>query len=232
MCHCDGRNNENNMYRGNTALAGLLMCLCGVVGAQELAPPDATFFVEVQGTRSDFGAFDLEDKTGGTRLRGGMWLNEQRFGRWKLGVEGAFFRMGESVVDSESVRPATAQEQLQQPTLESVRTVSRDRVEISGFEMGLRLYDDELFFVRAGGYLYSYREEHDEFQERRFTTSAPTTNDPAPETETASSMGPYAGLGVRFPLGEKIKLVTEANHYIVEGEGINSFGLGIRYQSR
>lgn len=220
------------MHRANSALVGLLLLLSGTTAAQQLTPPDATFFLELQGTRSDFEGFGLTDETGGARLRGGMWFNEKYFGRWKFGVEGAFFRMGENVEDTTTVRPATAQETFQQPTLDTVKTTSRESVEISGFEVGVRLYDDELFFVRAGGYLYSYREEYDEFQELRFTISPPTVNDPAPETDTAASLGPYAGVGLRLPLTEKVKLIAEMNHYLIEDEGINSFGLGIRYQSR
>lgn len=220
------------MSQRYTALAGLLLAFSCTGWSQELAPPDATFFAELQGTRSDFEAFNLDGDTGGFRLRGGMWLNEQRFGRWKLGVEGAFFRMGENSQTTTTRRPATPQEKSSLPTLETVETTSRDRVEISGLELGLRLYDNELFFLRAGGYLYSYREEHDEFQRLRFTTSPPTTNDPAPRSDVAASLGPYAGLGFRLPLSRRLKLVLEANHYLVESEGINSFGLGLRYQGR
>lgn len=220
------------MHRAKSALAGLLFILSGTSAAQQLTPPDATFFLELQGTRSDFESFGLDDGTGGTRLRGGIWLNEQQFGRWKLGLEGAFFRMGESVEDTSSVRPATPQEKLQQPTLDTVKTTSRERVEVSGFEMGLRLYDNELFFLRAGGYLYSFRAERDEFRELSFTIGSPDTVDPAPQADTSASLGPYAGLGFRLPLTSNLKLVTEVNHYVVEDEGINNFGLGIRYQTR
>lgn len=212
----------------------LLAMLSGVLRAQqELAPPDATFYGAIETARTDFSELNGEEDVNGTRLRAGLWLNDVTFGRWKLGLEGAYNRLGDSSITSRLQRDPTGQElQNISGNLVSVTETTHYEQDIGGLELGLRLYDSELFHLRGGGYLYSYRSRQDTTQE--FTTvgpgSPPSSNDLTPESESTSTLGPYVGAGFAFPLTDQLRLTTDLSVYWIESEPLDSLSIGLQYR--
>lgn len=214
----------------------LLVALSGAVRAQqELAPPDVTFYGGIETLRTDFSELNAEEEVSGARLRAGLWLNEATFGRWKLGLEGAFTRLGDSSRRQVTRRNATGQEQNRisvggNPPVSVTETTDRER-DIGGLEFGLRLYDSELFHLRAGGYLHSFRSREDTTQEFfNPNESDSVTNDLTPESDSSSTLGPYAGAGFAFPLTDQLHLTTDLAAYWIESERLDSLSIGFQYR--
>lgn len=210
----------------------LLAMLSGVLRAQqELAPPDATFYGAIETARTDFSELNGEEDVNGTRLRAGLWLNDVTFGRWKLGLEGAYNRLGDSSITSRLQRDPTGQElQNISGNLVSVTETSHYEQDIGGLELGLRLYDSELFHLRGGGYLYSYRSRQDTTLEFFNVNGNSITNDLTPESESTSTLGPYMGAGFAFPLTDQLRLTTDLSVYWIESEPLDSLSIGIQYR--
>lgn len=213
----------------------LLVALSGALRAQqELAPPDVTFFGAIETSRTDFSELNAEEDVDGTRLRAGLWLNQVTFGRWKLGVEGAYNRLGDSAQRERFQRPATGQEQNNisiggNPPITVTETTDRER-DIGGLEFGLRLYDSELFHLRGGGYLYSYRSRQDTTLKFTNVNGNSISNDLTPESESTSTLGPYAGAGFAFPLTDQLRLTTDLSVYWIESEPLDSLSIGLQYR--
>ncbi len=211
----------------------LLVALSGALRAQqELPPPDVTFFGAIETSRTDFSKLNAEKAVDGARLRAGLWLNQVTFGRWKLGVEGAYNRLGDSALRDQSQRPATGQETENIGITPNTVTETTDRErDVGGVEFGFRLHDSELFHLRAGGYLYSYRNRRDTTLELINTnTNASITNDLTPVSESSSTLAPYAGAGFAFPLTDQLRLTTDLSVYWIESEPLDSLSLGLQYR--
>jgi hypothetical protein len=214
----------------------LLVALSGTLRAQqELPPPNVAFFGALETSRTDFSGLNAEEDVDGTRLRAGLWLNDVTFGRWKLGVEGAYNRLGDSALRDRSQRPATGQEQNTisingNPPVTVTETTDRER-DVGGLEFGFRLHDSELFHLRAGGYLYSYRNRQDTTLEFTNANGGSITNDLTPESESTSTLAPYAGAGFAFPLTDQLRLTTDLSVYWIESEPLDSLSVGLQYRS-
>jgi hypothetical protein len=198
--------------------------------AQELSPPDVTFFGQVGASRTDFEPLGLDEKTDGIRLAAGMWLNDVNLGSWRFGVEGAYNRLGDTALTTRSTREPTTQEQSQFGSIDFVEERSRTSIDISGLQMGVRLYDDRFFHVRAGGYLYSYRERTRRSRLFTFIDTSTQLAESTPRSDSVSSLGPYLGLGLSIPLGKQLFLETNFTVYEIESEQLNSVGLSLRWQ--
>jgi hypothetical protein len=196
--------------------------------AQQLPPPDVTFYGALEASRTDLRNLGIDDDTSGLRLRGGLWLNDIRFGRWVLGVEGAYNRLGDATARSSFRREPTGQELNQNGNLDYVTVSTVRERNVGGLEIGLRLYDSELFYLRGGAYLYSYRGREDTTLELVEVNGSSTTNDLLPQSETTSTLGPYAGAGFAFPLADRLHLTAELATYYIESEPLNSISLGIQ----
>ncbi len=213
----------------------VLGALSGALRAQqELAPPDVTFYGSIETSRTDFSELNAEEDVTGARLRAGLWLNEISLGRWQLGIEGAYNQLGESSLREQNRRDATGQEQTNisiggNPPVKVTETTNRER-SVGGLELGLRLYDSELFHLRTGGYLYSYRSREDTTLEFFDVNGNSITNDLTPGSDSSSTLSPYAGAGLDFPLTDQLQLTTDWSVYWIESEPLDSLSIGLQYQ--
>lgn len=214
-------------------LIPVLLGLSAMLQARELPPPDVTFFGAVESARTDFGGFNIDDEVRGSRLRAGLWLNDVKLGRWKLGVEGAYHRMGESTQRSELERSPTGRElNTISGNLVSVTESTQRELDVGGLEIGTRLYDSELFYLRGGAYLYSFRNRTDRTLTYRENDGTTTTNDLLPQSESSSTLGPYAGAGFAFPVTKTLRVTASMSVYWIESEPLDSMSLGLQFRSK
>lgn len=207
-----------------------LLILPASLTAQELAPPDVTFFAGLGSSQTDFSPLGVNEKVQGIRLNGGLWLNDANLGRWVFGVEAAYNRLGDTSASNRFVREPTAQELSQQGNLDFVTVITERDRDIGGLELGLRLYDSELFYLRGGGFLYSFRSRSHETRVLTDVNGNSTTNDLTPQSQSTSTLGPYLGAGFIFPVSSDIRLITDFSVYQVESENLKSLSLGLQYQ--
>lgn len=193
---------------------------------EELAPPDVDFYLELQATRTDFA--DLGgDKRDGLRIRLGLDFKDITVGRWMLRAEVGLNQFGESS------NTTTTTEALQAGDLffpGTVTTETRSDLRLGGIEAGVRLYDNELFFVRTGVFIYSLKRSTDVTETITPNSGGTIVNNLVPNQESLSGINPYAGAGFEFPLVESVKAVAEFNAYYIEEEILNNLSLGFRFQ--
>lgn len=205
-----------------TALLALTPFAQAIEYREELAPPNVAFYVELQGTQTDYDSLGAGD-AGGFRFRLGLDLKDVKVGGWMLRAEGALNQFGETrktttSVDDELVGPI-------------VRIVTDDtnQLRLSGIEGGLRLYDNRFFYVRGGAFVYSLKKRREVTETSFDINEIPTIDEKTPQEETISGIGPYLGVGVEIPLVESVKAVAEYNAYQVDGETLNNLSLGFRF---
>jgi hypothetical protein len=196
---------------------------------EELAPPNVDFYLELMATRLDYKRFGGNSQDG-FRIRGGMDLKDVTWGRWMLRLEGGLNRFGDnstSTVDEQRVTsglpdfigPGT------------ITTIDDLNLRLGGIEVGARLYDSELFFVRGGGFLYNLK-QRDQRTVLKDPDNSPALppNTQVPNEESFASVGPYLGAGIEFDLVPSVRAVLEFDVYRVEGENLNNLNLGLQFR--
>ena len=192
---------------------------------EELAPPNVDFYLELLGTRTDFGSFG-GDQENGLRIRLGFDLKDATIGRWMWRAEIGLNQFGESQDRTSRFVDPT-------PLLDDQEIIDQTRLyRATGIELGARLYDSELFFLRGGAFIYNLKTRSEETRTDADINGNPTgtPNVLTPNEKSDSSIGPYIGAGFEFPLVESAKLVTEFDIYRIEGEHLKSISLGFRFQ--
>lgn len=194
---------------------------------EELAPPDVDFYLELQGTRTDFGNVGGGERDG-MRFRLGMDLKDATLGRWMLRAEVGINQFGETSKTNSATRALDPADIPYYPGTVSTETASDLR--LSGIETGVRLYDSELFFVRGGVFIYSLKRSTDVTETISPDAGGTIINNQGANQESLSGIGPYIGAGFEIPLVESVKAIAEFNAYQVEEEILNNFSLGFRFQ--
>lgn len=209
------------------ALALSLLPLCGYSYDDDLEAPDVTIYAEAHGVRSDFSEFD-GDNENGLRLRFGMLFNEPAFSRWHWGVEGGLNQFGEGTSASSTVSPGQGFPVISQTTQRDTKT------RLNGFELGARLYDGEMFYLRGGAFIYSLKEKSDVTLTQVISTGPGTTSTStanlSPETDTISSAAPYLGAGITYPIiDESASILLEYNYYYIDNKPFDNLAVGVAF---
>ncbi len=192
---------------------------------EELAPPNVDFYLELLGTRTDFSSFG-GDQENGLRLRLGFDLKDATVGSWMWRAEIGLNQFGESQQRTSRFVDPT-------PLLDDQVIIDETRLyRATGIELGGRLYDSKLFFLRGGAFIYNLKTRSEETRTDADVNGNPTgtPNVLLPNEESDSSIGPYLGAGLEFPLLESAKLVTEFDVYLVESEYLKNISLGFRFE--
>lgn len=193
---------------------------------EELAPPNVDFYLELLGARTDFGNF-AGDQENGLRIRLGFDLKDATIGRWMWRAEIGLNQFGESEEKTSTFVDPTDQ-------INDQLIIDRTMLyRVTGIELGARLYDNELFFLRGGAFIYNLKTRSEETKTEADINGIPTGTPPnvlTPNEASDSSVGPYLGAGFEFPLVESAKLVTEFDIYRVEGEYLKNINLGFRFE--
>jgi len=207
-----------------TALLALTPFAQAIEYREELAPPNVAFYVELQGTHTDYDSLGAGD-AGGFRFRLGLDLKDVKVGGWMLRAEGALNQFGETRKTTTSSVPNNTD-----PVIAEEVTDVTNQLRLSGIEGGLRLYDNRFFYVRGGAFVYSLKNRN-EVKETFLDINGVVvdTDEKTPQEETISGIGPYLGVGVEIPLVESVKAVAEYNAYQVDGETLNNLSLGFRF---
>lgn len=207
-----------------TALLALTPFAQAIEYREELAPPNVAFYVELQGTQTDYDSLGAGD-AGGFRFRLGLDLKDVKVGGWMLRAEGALNQFGETRKTTTSSVPNNTD-----PVIAEEVTDVTNQLRLSGIEGGLRLYDNRFFYVRGGAFVYSLKNRN-EVKETFLNINGVVvdTDEKIPQEETISGIGPYLGVGVEIPLVESAKAVAEYNAYQVDGETLNNLSLGFRF---
>jgi hypothetical protein len=193
---------------------------------EELAPPNVDFYLELHGTRTDFGNLGGGERDG-MRIRIGVDMKDATVGRWMLRGEVALNQFGETSDTSRTTEDLQVGELFYPGT---ITTETTSDLRLGGIEAGLRLYDSELFFVRGGVFLYSLKRGTDVTETINPDAGGTIINNLVPDQESFSGIGPYLGAGFEFPLVESLKAVAEFNTYRVESENLNNLSLGFRFE--
>ncbi|MEE4250170.1 MAG: hypothetical protein V2I38_06230, partial [Alcanivoracaceae bacterium] len=135
-----------------TALLALTPLAQAIEYREELAPPNVAFYVELQGTRTDYNNLGGDD-AGGFRFRLGLDLEDVKVGGWLLRAEGSLNQFGETRKTSTStLAPIPG---VDPPAVDQIIVDETNQLRLSGIEGGLRLYDNRFFYVRGGAFVYS-----------------------------------------------------------------------------
>lgn len=193
---------------------------------EELAPPDVDFYLELQGTRTDFSDLGGKERDG-LRIRLGLDLKEAKLGRWMLRAEVGLNQFGESGATSSITRDIDVSEPNYPGT---VTTETTTDLRLSGIETGVRLYDAEIFYVRGGVFIYSLKTSNDSTVTITPDAGGQFISSPPSNEESFSGIGPYLGAGFEVPLVESVKAIAEFNAYQVEDDILNNLSLGFRFQ--
>ena len=196
---------------------------------EELAPPDVDFYLELQGTRTDFGNVGGGERDG-MRLRLGMDLKDATLGRWMLRAEVGINQFGET--RKTSTRSEAPTPGVDPPSVSEIIVEETNEIRLSGIETGVRLYNNELLYLRGGVFIYSFKRRVEEDRTPVDINGDPVTPTTSltPAEETSSGIGPYIGAGLEIPLVKSVKAIAEFNAYGVEDEILNNLSLGLRFQ--
>lgn len=221
---------KTTMTAYKSLLLPLIVALPLTAAAQEdLAPPDVDLFLEVQYGGADLDDFGLDSTADGYRLRGGLWLNSLSTRHLRFGLEAGLNQLARDTTDSAFTRGPNAQE-LQQPSPPtSVDVVARDRLEVSGYELGGRMLIADYVYARAGLYLHRVKTRHEEIRTLNYGSGSPQVFEPVPESDSRSKTGGYAGLGLMLPLTSGISLVADYSLYQVDSEQVGTYGAGLNF---
>lgn len=191
----------------------------------ELEAPNADVYLEAQLLHSDFADYG-GDYEQGFRARLGLQNNDATLGNWIWRFEGGLTQLGQGSGNSTDV---VAGNGTSEPLTRTSKIKTKTR--LSGFELGVRLYDSKLFFVRAGGYLYSSKSNSDIQISDVYTNPASNISYARSDSDNSTGIAPYAGLGIELPIVDKsAKLVLEYDYYRLNQEGLGSFGLGAQFR--
>ena len=201
------------------------------VHADELAPPDVDFFVDIRANRTLMEPFDVS-MADGFAVGGGLWMKDlfsERPGR--LGLEGQYLRLGDDSQELQSSRAprlpseTTADFVPQRVDISNLRTVK-----INGLSLGAIWDSGHGIELRAGGYFYNFKATD---RVRRTLVGEEEEQvlvvDDAPVTDSKTGLAPYLGAGVAIPLSERFSLLTEVTVTHLNSETLRSFSLGLRF---
>lgn|SRR5690606_1933163 len=193
----------------------------------DLEAPDVTIYAEFLGVRTDFSNFGGQDESG-FRGRLGLQFNDEGFGRWRWRIEGGLNQLGESDRQIDFVQTGG----LPSGTVSRTTTYS-ESMRLTGFEFGARLYDSELFYLRAGAFIYNQKLEKDYLITDRDalgnTVGTPFMR--TPDSESNNGIGPYVGAGIEFPVfDESFSLIAEYNYYRVEETALDNISVGAQFR--
>lgn len=196
---------------------------------EELAPPDVDFYLELQGTRTDFGNVGGGERDG-MRFRLGMDMKDAMLGRWMLRAEVGINQFGET--RKTSTRSESPTLGIDPPSVNEIIVEETNEIRLGGIETGVRLYDNELFYLRGGIFIYSFKRRIEEERTPVDINGDPVTPTTSltPAEETSSGIGPYIGAGFEVPLVESVKAIAEFNAYQVEDEILNNLSIGFRFE--
>ncbi|KAF0808889.1 hypothetical protein A167_02356 [Alcanivorax sp. S71-1-4] len=199
------------------------------VAQEDLAPPDVDLFLEAQYGGADLDDFGLASSADGYRLRAGLWLNSLSTRHLRFGLEAGLNQLARETTDSAFTRGPNAAE-LQQPSPpDSVDVVARDRLEVSGYELGGRMLVARYVYARAGLYIHRVKTRREEIRTLNYTSGSPQVFEPVPESDSTSGTGGYAGLGVLVPLASGISLAADYSLYQVDSEQVGTYGIGLNF---
>lgn len=212
----------------STLAALLLPCSahCYDYDPDALEAPDADIYVELMGTRNDFTGFGAGYENG-LRARAGLQMNNSSLGDWVWRFEVGLFNLGEGQAKTRVITGGN----FGTPGVIARRNDTVTKTRINGFDFGLRLYDNEMFFLRAGGFLYSLKLNSESTLTDIYAAPPATTPTPVrlENKESESGIAPYLGLGVEYPIIDKsAKLVLEYNYLSIDNTDLNSFGAGLQ----
>jgi hypothetical protein len=195
----------------------------------DLAPPDVDFYLELMATRMDYGNLGGGDK-GGFRIRGGLDMKDATWGRWMWRVEAGLSRFGDSSTQSvQEERVVSGLPDFIGPG--TITTIDDINLRLGGIEVGARLYDREMFFVRGGGFLYNLkRRDQQTILKDPDNSAALPPNTQVPNEESFAAIGPYLGAGLEFDLVPSVRAVLEFDVYRIEGEYLNNLNLGFQFR--
>ena len=193
----------------------------------DLEAPDATVYGELHAVRSDFESFGGSDETG-VRGRLGMEFNDSGPGRWRWRVEGGLNQFGETDFSYEAIQSGN----FGSPGLVTSRLIrTSESVRLTGFEFGARLYDSELFYLRAGAYIYNMKVDRDILITDRDVNNTAVTSFTQTESESDSGASPYVGAGIEFPvIDDSFRILAEYNLYRIEQEKFDNMALGAQFR--
>ena len=222
---------KTTMTAYKSLLFSLMIALpLSATAREDLAPPDVDLFLELQYGIADLDDFGLDSNADGYRLRGGLWLNSLSTRHLRFGVEAGLTQLARETTDSAFSRGPNAQE-LQQPSPPtSVDVVARERLEISGYELGGRMLIAEYVYARAGLYMHRVKTRHEEIRTLNYGSGSPQVFEPVPETKSRSKTGGYAGVGVMLPLTGGVSLVADYSLYQVDSEQVGAYGAGLNFR--
>lgn len=191
---------------------------------EDLQPPDVSFYAEAMGVRSNFDEYSGK-KENGFRIRAGIHFNDMPLGRWSWRAEGGISQFGEG-------RAATTSRQvggLPAPIVaQTIRIEESTRID--GFELGGRLYDNELFYLRFGGMIYNQKFKREELVTQELSLGSDLSFSQNPEKENNTGMAPYVGAGIEFPIIDKsIHFILEYDYYRIEGAGLDNLSAGLQF---
>ncbi len=191
----------------------------------ELEAPDADVYVAAQILRTDFSDLNGADEYG-FRARLGLQLNDARvFDRWRWRLEGGLTQLGEGASRSREVLTSG----FAFPKDTETR-ITDTNTRVTGFEIGLRLYDNELFSVRAGGMLYSVKTKTNTRVTETYSDMTPDFTFERNSSDSASGIAPYIGAAIEFPvIDASTKLVLEYDFMRLEQADLHSIGAGIQF---
>lgn len=196
---------------------------------EDLAPPDVDLFLEAQYGGADLDDFGLDSTADGYRLRGGLWLNSLSTRHLRFALEAGLNQLARETTDSAFSRGPSAEE-LQQPSPPtSVDVLARDRLEVSGYELGARMLIARYVYARAGLYMHRVKTRHEEIRTLNYGSGSPQVFEPVPESDSSSKTGGYAGLGLMLPLTGGISLAADYSLYQVDSEQVGTYGIGLHF---
>jgi len=210
-----------------------LCCLSPLAQAfdDDLSAPDVDFYIELLAARTDMSDLGGDHSNGG-RARIGMEFNDISPLGWSFRTEISLSQLG-SASDTQTTRRAglpSDQPAPGEPTPQEVITDVTTSLRLTGIEVGTRLYDDRLFYVRGGAFVYSVKSQVSTKRTLTYVNQDDDVSLLLPAESTESRIGPYLGLGLEREIVESVRGVAEVNYYRVDGEMLQSLSLGLQFR--
>ncbi|PKM22214.1 MAG: hypothetical protein CVV10_05420 [Gammaproteobacteria bacterium HGW-Gammaproteobacteria-14] len=209
-----------------------LCCLSPLVQAfdDDLTAPDVDFYIELLGARTDMSDLGSDNSDGG-RARVGLEFNDVSPLGWSFRTEISLNQLGDASDTETTRRPGLPSDQVNGgPTPQEVITDVTTSLRLTGIEVGTRLYDNRLFYIRGGAFVYSAKSRVSTQKTLTFLNEDDDTSSLLPAESTESRIGPYLGLGLEREIVESVRGVAEINYYRVDGEMLPSLSLGLQFR--
>lgn len=210
-----------------------LCCLSPLVQAfdDDLTAPDVDFYIELLAARTDMSDLGGDHSNGG-RARIGMEFNDISPLGGSFRTEISLSQLG-SASDTQTTRRAgrpSDQQAPGQPTPQEVITDVTTSLRLTGIEVGARLYDNRLFYVRGGAFVHSVKSRVSTKQTLTYSNDEDFSFSLTPAESTESRIGPYLGLGLERQIVESVRGIAELNYYRVDGEMLQNISLGLQFR--